>query len=37
LGFALNYSVFYYEVKSDEGVARQILTKAFDDAIAGFD
>lgn len=37
LGLALNYSVFYYEVKNDPGVACQLAKKAFDDAIADID
>ena len=37
LGLALNYSVFYYEVKNDPGIACQLAKKAFDDAIADID
>jgi 14-3-3 protein epsilon len=37
LGLALNYSVFYYEVKNDPSVACQLAKKAFDDAIADID
>jgi 14-3-3 protein epsilon len=37
LGLALNYSVFYYEVKNDPGFACQLAKKAFDDAIADID
>lgn len=37
LGLALNYSVFFYEVKNDPGVACQLAKKAFDDAIADID
>ncbi len=34
LGLALNFSVFYYEVMSDQAMACQIAKTAFDDAIA---
>lgn len=34
LGLALNYSVFYYEIKNDPKQACQIAKTAFDDAIA---
>ena len=34
LGLALNYSVFYYEVKNDPKQACQLAKQAFDDAIA---
>jgi len=37
LGLALNYSVFYYEVKNDPSIACQLAKKAFDDAIADID
>ena len=37
LGLALNYSVFYYEVKNDPSQACQLAKKAFDDAIADID
>ena len=37
LGLALNYSVFYYEVRNDPGTACQLAKKAFDDAIADID
>ena len=37
LGLALNYSVFYYEVKNNPGEACQMAKKAFDDAIADID
>ena len=37
LGLALNYSVFFYEVKSDPGEACKIAKQAFDDAIADID
>jgi 14-3-3 protein epsilon len=37
LGLALNYSVFFYEVKNDPGKACQIAKQAFDDAIADID
>ena len=37
LGLALNYSVFYYEVRSDPKEACQLAKKAFDDAIADID
>mmetsp|Transcript_13523 Transcript_13523/g.15483 ORF Transcript_13523/g.15483 Transcript_13523/m.15483 type:complete len:250 (+) Transcript_13523:31-780(+) len=34
LGLALNYSVFYYEIRNDANEAVNIARKAFDDAIA---
>lgn len=34
LGLALNYSVFYYEIRNDPNEAVNIARKAFDDAIA---
>ena len=34
LGLALNYSVFYYEIRNDPKQACQIAKTAFDDAIA---
>ena len=37
LGLALNYSVFFYEVKNDPSKACQIAKQAFDDAIADID
>lgn len=37
LGLALNYSVFYYEIKNDPDRACQLAKKAFDDAIAALD
>lgn len=37
LGLALNYSVFYYEVRGDPKEACQLAKKAFDDAIADID
>jgi 14-3-3 protein epsilon len=37
LGLALNYSVFYYEVKNDPSKACQLAKQAFDDAIADID
>ena len=37
LGLALNYSVFWYEVKNDPSQACQLAKKAFDDAIADID
>ena len=37
LGLALNYSVFFYEVKNDPGEACKIAKQAFDDAIADID
>ena len=37
LGLALNYSVFFYEVKGDPKEACQLAKKAFDDAIADID
>ena len=37
LGLALNYSVFYYEVRNDPKEACQLAKKAFDDAIADID
>ena len=37
LGLALNYSVFYYEVRNDPKEACQLAKNAFDDAIADID
>lgn len=37
LGLALNYSVFYYEIKQDSEKACVMAKKAFDDAIAELD
>ena len=37
LGLALNYSVFYYEVRNDPSTACQLAKKAFDEAIADID
>jgi len=37
LGLALNYSVFYYEIKSNSGKACSLAKSAFDDAIAELD
>ena len=37
LGLALNYSVFYYEVRNDPSKACQLAKQAFDDAIADID
>ena len=37
LGLALNYSVFYYEIKNNPEKACQLAKKAFDDAIAELD
>ena len=37
LGLALNYSVFYYEVRNDPKEACTLAKKAFDDAIADID
>jgi len=37
LGLALNYSVFYYEIKTDSGKACTLAKSAFDDAIAELD
>jgi len=37
LGLALNYSVFYYEIKSDSSKACTLAKAAFDDAIAELD
>jgi 14-3-3 protein epsilon len=37
LGLSLNFSVFYYEVKSDPAKACQLAKQAFDDAIADID
>lgn len=34
LGLALNYSVYFYEIKNDVGLACQHAQKAFDDANA---
>ena len=34
LGLALNFSVFYYEIKNDPKQACQLAKTAFDDAIA---
>jgi len=37
LGFALNFSVFHYEIMNDRAVACELAKKAFDDAIAELD
>lgn len=37
LGLALNFSVFYYEIKNDQPKACELAKKAFDDAIAELD
>ena len=37
LGLALNYSVFYYEIKKEPKEACKFAKKAFDDAIAELD
>ena len=37
LGLALNFSVFYYEIKQDHVEACAMAKKAFDDAIAELD
>ena len=37
LGLALNYSVFFYEVRNDPSKACQLAKQAFDDAIADID
>ncbi|PAA46009.1 hypothetical protein BOX15_Mlig010039g1 [Macrostomum lignano] len=37
LGLALNYSVFFYEIKSESDKACQLAKKAFDNAIADLD
>lgn len=37
LGLALNYSVFYYEIKQDSGEACTLAKSAFDEAIAELD
>jgi len=37
LGLALNFSVFYYEISSDQGKACQLAKDAFDSAIAEID
>jgi len=37
LGLALNYSVFFYEIKSDSEEACRLAKKAFDDAISELD
>jgi len=37
LGLALNFSVFYYEIKSDPTKACELAKQAFDDAIAELD
>jgi len=37
LGLALNFSVFYYEIKTDPDKACELAKKAFDDAIAELD
>jgi len=37
LGLALNFSVFYYEIKNEPEKACQLAKKAFDDAIAELD
>ena len=36
-GLALNYSVFLYEVKGEQGEACTLAKQAFDDAIAELD
>jgi len=37
LGLALNFSVFYYEIKNDPGKACELAKAAFDDAISQLD
>lgn len=37
LGLALNFSVFYYEVKNDPSKACELAKQAFDEAIANID
>lgn len=37
LGLALNYSVFYYEIKENPSKACALAKKAFDDAISELD
>ncbi|PAA66868.1 hypothetical protein BOX15_Mlig017350g2 [Macrostomum lignano] len=37
LGLALNFSVFYYEIRSEPDQACQLAKKAFDEAIAELD
>ena len=37
LGLALNFSVFYYEIKQDAGQACKMARDAFDEAIADLD
>jgi len=37
LGLALNFSVFYFEIKNDQAKACELAKKAFDDAIAELD
>jgi 14-3-3 protein epsilon len=37
LGLALNYSVFFYEVRNDPSKACQVAKRAFDNAIAEID
>ena len=37
LGLALNFSVFYYEIRNDGKKACELAKKAFDDAMAGLD
>jgi len=37
LGLALNYSVFFYEIRDDQSKACDLAKKAFDDAIAELD
>jgi len=37
LGLALNFSVFYYEIKEDQAKACELAKAAFDDAIANLD
>lgn len=37
LGLALNYSVFFYEVRGDPSEACKLAKQAFDDAIADID
>ena len=37
MGLALNYSVFFYEIKKDVTKASEIARDAFDEAIADLD
>jgi hypothetical protein len=37
LGLALNFSVFYYEIKNEPSKACELAKQAFDDAIAELD